>query len=72
MRENSNQPTNDCHASSSSPDCRFRQHDFYLQTFSVGTNLFISKMAHEQDKWKVVVPINSSHPHEHHGTKITA
>ena len=53
--------------------CRhFRKRDFYLQTSTVGITLHISKMLYTQDKWKVMVPINSSHPHEHHGTWFKA
>ena len=45
---------------------------FTYRHFAITTNLWHSKILYKQYKWKVRVPINSSHPHEYHGTRINA
>ena len=54
------------------PHRRFRFCNFYLQTSSVGIAPVHSKILYAHDKWKLMVPINSFQPHEHHGTIINA
>ena len=43
---------------------------FTYSCLTVVTSLFITKILYKQYKWNSKVPIDSSHSHECHGTKI--